>query len=149
MSLDEKAILSLDPWLEPFLPAIVHRYQSFLNWKNTIQEYEGGYESFTKGFLKFGFIVNDDASITYREWAPNAIEAVLIGDFSSSPDQSRLSSGSLSSPRPPDDWHRTSHPLTKNKYGVWEITLPPRSPGVCAIPHDSKLKVGDLQTSAL
>ena len=92
MSFNEKAILELDSWLEPFLPAIAHRYQSFVNWKNTIQEHEGGYDAFTKGFLKFGFNVNEDASITYREWAPNAVEAVLIGDFSSSPNQTRLSS---------------------------------------------------------
>ncbi|KAH9060979.1 glycoside hydrolase [Lactarius vividus] len=147
MPYDEKAILDRDSWLKPFLPAIAHRYQLFEKWKNTIQEYEGGYDSFTKGFLKFGFNVNDDASVTYREWAPNAIEAVLIGDFSSSPAQSQDSSGSLSSPQCPDDWNRTSHPLKKDKYGVWEITLPPRSPGVCAIPHDSKLKISMILPS--
>lgn len=35
--------------------------------------------------------------------------------------------------------------MKKNQYGVWEITVPPQSPGVCAIAHDSKLKVSDLQ----
>jgi len=83
MSIDEKAILQLDSWLEPFLPAIAHRHQAFTKWKNAIQEYEGGYDSFTKGYLKFGFNVKEDATVIYREWAPNAIEAVLIGDFSS------------------------------------------------------------------
>ena len=29
--------------------------------------------------------------------------------------------------------------MTKNEYGVWEITLPPVN-GECAIPHDSKIK---------
>lgn len=84
MSFNEKAILEFDPWLEPFLPAIAHRYQSFTKWKNVIQDHEGGYDSFTKGFLKFGLNVREDGSIVYREWAPNATEAVLIGDFSSS-----------------------------------------------------------------
>ena len=84
MAFDEKAVLALDSWLEPFLPAITHRYQAFTKWKNTIQEHEGGYDSFTKGFLKFGLNVKEDASIVYREWAPNATEAVFIGDFSSS-----------------------------------------------------------------
>ena len=92
MSFDEKEILNLDPWLEPFVPAIVRRYQSFKKWKDTIHEHEGGYDSFTKGYLKYGLNVNEDASVTYREWAPNAVEAVLIGDFSSSPAQSRISS---------------------------------------------------------
>lgn len=31
--------------------------------------------------------------------------------------------------------------MTKNEYGVWEITIPPTSTGECAIPHDSKIKV--------
>lgn len=31
--------------------------------------------------------------------------------------------------------------MTKDQYGVWEIVLPPKEPGVCAIPHDSKIKV--------
>lgn len=40
-----------------------------------------------------------------------------------------------------DQWNRMSHPLKKNEFGVWEITLPPKAPGVCAIAHDSKVKV--------
>jgi hypothetical protein len=83
-SFDEKAVLNLDSWLEPFLPAIAHRRQSFIKWKTAIRDHEGGYDSFTKGFLNFGLNVKEDASVVYREWAPNATEAVLIGDFSSS-----------------------------------------------------------------
>jgi 1,4-alpha-glucan branching enzyme len=37
-----------------------------------------------KGTEKFGFIVGKDNEITYREWAPGATEAYLIGDFSKS-----------------------------------------------------------------
>jgi 1,4-alpha-glucan branching enzyme len=35
-----------------------------------------------QGFDKFGFNVDGNNTITYREWAPNAKEAFLIGDFS-------------------------------------------------------------------
>lgn len=31
--------------------------------------------------------------------------------------------------------------MTKNAFGVWECYVPPRSPGVCAIPHDSMVKI--------
>lgn len=31
--------------------------------------------------------------------------------------------------------------MKKDEFGVWEITIPPKAPGVCAIPHDSKIKV--------
>jgi 1,4-alpha-glucan branching enzyme len=35
-----------------------------------------------KGIEKFGFNVDAQNNITYREWAPNATQAFLIGDFS-------------------------------------------------------------------
>jgi hypothetical protein len=30
--------------------------------------------------------------------------------------------------------------MTKDQFGTWEVVVPPTAPGVCAIPHDSKLK---------
>jgi 1,4-alpha-glucan branching enzyme len=80
-----KAVLDLDPWLEPFVPAIEHKYNVFKQWKESILAHEGGYDKFTKGYEKFGFNILPDKSVVYREWAPDAKEAVLIGDFSKSP----------------------------------------------------------------
>jgi hypothetical protein len=77
-----KSVLELDPWLEPFLGAIDQRYQLFKRWKDTIAETEGGYDKFTKGYLRFGLNAQPDNSVVYREWAPNAISAALTGDFS-------------------------------------------------------------------
>lgn len=37
-----------------------------------------------QGFNKFGFNVDDSGVIRYREWAPNAKKAFLIGEFSES-----------------------------------------------------------------
>ncbi|KAI0939153.1 alpha-1,4-glucan branching enzyme [Taiwanofungus camphoratus] len=119
--LEAKTVLDIDPWLEPNVPSIIHRHDAFRKWKDTIQQAEGGYDPFTKGWLKFGLNVGKDGQVVYREWAPNAKEAVLIGDF--------------------NGWNRTSHPMKKNEYGIWEITVPPKSPGVCSIPHDSKIKI--------
>lgn len=31
--------------------------------------------------------------------------------------------------------------MDRDQYGVWVISVPPKSPGECAIPHDSKIKV--------
>ena len=39
-------------------------------------------EKFSRGFEKFGFNVQSNGDITYREWAPNAKQAFLTGDFS-------------------------------------------------------------------
>jgi 1,4-alpha-glucan branching enzyme len=119
--LEEKTVLDVDGWLKPNVPAIIHRHDLYRRWKDKINEHEGGYEAFTKGYLKFGLNANESGELTYREWAPNAKEAYLIGDF--------------------NEWNRTSHPMTKDAYGVWTIVIPPLNPGVCAIPHDSKIKI--------
>jgi hypothetical protein len=44
--------------------------------------------------------------------------------------------------RQTDGWNRDSHQMTKNHYGTFEITLPAIN-GQPAIPHDSKVKVGE------
>lgn len=77
-------VLNVDPWLEKEAGAIVYRHDLFRKWKQTITEHEGGYDKFTKGYLKMGFNVQPDNSVIYREWAPNVKEAVLIGEFSQS-----------------------------------------------------------------
>ncbi|KAI5124749.1 hypothetical protein M0805_005383 [Coniferiporia weirii] len=118
---DPKSVLDSDPWLEPFLPAISHRHDRFKQWKDTISQHEGGYESFSKGYTRFGLNVDDNGEITYREWAPNAKEAFLIGEFNA--------------------WDRTTHPMHKDSFGVWEIKIPPVALGIPAIAHDSKIKI--------
>lgn len=84
MPLDTKPILELDGYLRPELPAISARYDVFEQWKTTIEKTEGGYDSFSKGYLKFGLNVGENQEVVYREWAPNVKEAYLIGDFSQS-----------------------------------------------------------------
>ncbi|KAF9021483.1 glycoside hydrolase [Hymenopellis radicata] len=125
--LDPKVVLGIDGYLEPNVPAIVHRHDLFRKLKDAIEQHEGGYDSFTKGYLKFGLNVGSNGEVVYREWAPNAKEAYLIGDF--------------------NDWNRESHSMRKNEFGVWEIVVPPKSPGVCAIPHDSKIKISMILPS--
>ncbi|KAG6830319.1 alpha-1,4-glucan branching enzyme [Tricholoma furcatifolium] len=122
-ALDPEKITELDGYLKPDVPNIVNRYNVFRKWKDAIAQNEGGYDKFTKGYLTFGFNVSKNGEVVYREWAPNATEASLIGDF--------------------NKWNRISHPMKKNSFGIWEITVPPTSPGVCAIPHDSKIKVSE------
>ncbi|CAL1701236.1 unnamed protein product [Somion occarium] len=126
-SLDRKTILDTDPWLEENVAAIIHRHDLFRNWKNKLEETEGGYDSFTQGYKKFGLNVLPDKSVVYREWAPNVKEAVLTGDF--------------------NEWSRDSHPMQRNEFGVWSITVPPTSDGKVAIPHDSKLKISMVTPS--
>ncbi|KAH9943289.1 glycoside hydrolase [Epithele typhae] len=124
--LDKKTILDVDPYLKDNTEHLIYRHSLFGKWKETIDDAEGGYDQFTKGYLKFGFNAQPDGSVVYREWAPNAKEVVLIGDF--------------------NNWNRISHSMTRNQYGVWEITIPSKN-GECAIPHDSKIKISMILTS--
>ncbi|KAL4950642.1 1,4-alpha-glucan-branching enzyme [Aspergillus filifer] len=117
---DGTGIIDLDPWLEPFRDAIKRRYNYVESWIKTVDEAEGGLEQFSRGYEKFGFNVSDNGDITYREWAPNAVEASLVGDF--------------------NNWDTTANPMTRNDFGVWEVVLPARN-GKAVIPHDSKVKI--------
>ncbi|RHZ59464.1 1,4-alpha-glucan branching enzyme GLC3 [Aspergillus thermomutatus] len=117
---DGTGVIQLDPWLEPFRDALRHRFGLVESWIKTIDENEGGLDKFSRGYEKFGFNVNAKGDITYREWAPNAVRAYLVGEF--------------------NNWDVTAHPMTKDNFGVWEITVPSKN-GVPAIPHDSKVKI--------
>ncbi|XRM45545.1 alpha-1,4-glucan branching enzyme [Aspergillus tubingensis] len=117
---DGTGVIQLDPWLEPFRDALKQRFQYVESWVKTINETEGGLDKFSRGYERYGLNVNANGDITYREWAPNAVEAELVGDF--------------------NNWDVTAHPMTKNSFGVWEITLPAKD-GVPVIPHDSKIKI--------
>ncbi|TFK22327.1 1,4-alpha-glucan branching enzyme [Coprinopsis marcescibilis] len=119
--LDPKVVLEIDGYLKPHIPAIIQRHNAFRRWKDVIEQHEGGYDKFTKGYERYGFNVGPNNEVVYREWAPNAVEAYLIGDF--------------------NGWDRKSNPMTQDRFGVWEITVPPLPNGRCAIPHDSKVKI--------
>jgi 1,4-alpha-glucan branching enzyme len=79
---DGTGVVQLDPWLGPFKDSLRHRYKLAQDWIKTIDETEGGLEKFSRGYERFGFHVLGNNDITYEEWAPNALRAYLIGDFS-------------------------------------------------------------------
>lgn len=48
-----------------------------------IDKHEGGLDKFSKSYKTFGMNLDSaTGNVVYREWAPNAIAAHLIGDFS-------------------------------------------------------------------
>jgi len=120
---DGTGVLKLDPWLEPFTGALRSRYSKAQKWIQDIQSSEGGLDKFSQGYKSFGLHVQSNGDITYREWAPNAVEAYLVGDF--------------------NGWNRDSNPLKKSPFGVWEGVVPAHN-GQPAIPHNSKVKISML-----
>lgn len=119
---DGTGVIAGDPWLEPFAPALRERYAVYADWVNKINSSEGGLEAFSRSYRTMGFQVDlKTQAVTYTEWAPNAVEASLIGEF--------------------NGWSREAHKMTKDDFGKWHITIAPLAGGKCAIPHDSKVKV--------
>ncbi|EIW70451.1 hypothetical protein TREMEDRAFT_71305 [Tremella mesenterica DSM 1558] len=126
---DGTAVIQLDPWLEPFAPALRERYSLFKKQLDSINKYEGGLAKFAEGYKVMGFQVDSFGGVRYREWAPGATEARLIGEF--------------------NNWSHTANPMTKSPFGVWECYVPPTAPGVCPIPHDSMVKISMTMPSGV
>ncbi|MCK5839870.1 MAG: 1,4-alpha-glucan-branching enzyme, partial [Bacteroidales bacterium] len=114
-------IIKDDPWLEPSRDEIAARDDRFRRRLNQIIEENGNLVKFADGYNYFG--INYDAKQkgwTYREWAPNAANLFLTGDF--------------------NQWDRSSHPLRRTKNGIWEIFLDKKT-YKGSFRHGSKIKV--------
>lgn len=109
-------ILDIDPYLEPHTDDLLLRVRNLKHTKKQLLKNHKNLSAFANGHLYFGFHKQPDGWI-YREWAPNAREIALIGDF--------------------NDWDRASHKLTSVGDGVWEIHIP-ESDG---LKHKSKVKI--------
>ena len=97
-------LLDYDPWLAPFKSHIEARYDRFrLKLEDIITE-RGSLFDFASNHHFFGLHKNTDGWI-FREWAPNAKELYIVGDFS--------------------EWKPTpQYRLQKQGHGVWSIQLP-------------------------
>lgn len=118
---DGTGVIKLDPYLSPFKDSLKHRFSKTQEWIKKLDDTEGGLEKFSRGADIMGLHMQDDKSIVYREWAPNAVHAALIGDF--------------------NNWDRSATPMKKNEFGVFEVRVPPTKSGQAAIPHNSKIKI--------
>ena len=73
-------LIKNDPYLEPFADAINGRHQAYLDKKIQLVGEKGSLNDFASGYLYFGLHKVDDNWIL-REWAPNAIDIFVVGDF--------------------------------------------------------------------
>lgn len=83
-------------------------------WHATLQRYCTKFQ----GYEKFG-IHRRNGETVFRDWAPAAQAAWLIGDF--------------------NGWEGT--PLEKDEFGVWSVALSDNSDGTAAIPHNTRVKI--------
>ncbi len=101
-------LVKCDPWLEPFNDAIQGRYDHVIY---KLNELTGGKKSLAEiadGHLYFG-LHRTARGWVFREWAPNATDIYLIGDF--------------------NNWQETEQYRLKRIAGTgnWEIKLPLRA----------------------
>ena len=100
-------LIKNDEWLAPFAPAIEGRHQHALDKINELTF--GGkqrLEEFASGYLYYGLHLDDKRWIL-REWAPNATEIYVIGEF--------------------NNWQEEKSFAMKRiakSNGAWEIKLP-------------------------
>ena len=73
-------LIKNDTYLEPFSDAINGRYQDAIDKKNELVGEKGNLNDFATGYLYFGLHKTEDTWIL-REWAPNAIDIFVVGDF--------------------------------------------------------------------
>ena len=110
-----------DPWLEPAENEITQRHQRYLSKLASIENRSGSLARFADAYKYFG--IHYDAGKKgwfYREWAPQAEDLYLFGDF--------------------NNWQRYTHRLSRKDYGVWELFLP-ESEYADRFLHESRIKV--------
>ncbi|SCW02651.1 LAFE_0F11320g1_1 [Lachancea fermentati] len=121
--------VSLDPWLKPYAQVLSERRFLADRWlydlkHATPDKSEQTLGEFTRNSYKTYGLHADPITknITYKEWAPNASRAFLVGEF--------------------NNWDDSSHELkNRDEFGNFSLTIPPNEDGSYAIPHDSKVKV--------
>ena len=98
------AIYRTDPWLEPYADAIEGRHQDAIRKEAELTSRCHSLKDFANAHQYFGLHKQGDWWV-FREWAPNATQIYLVGDFS--------------------DWEeKPAFSLKPLKGGVWEIHLP-------------------------
>ena len=95
-------IMEYNPQLAPFAGDIELRMNRYQETKNRLLPEGGNLNEFANAHEYFG-IHHVEGGWVYREWAPNAYQLYLTGEF--------------------NDWNWTSHPLKHIGNGNWELFL--------------------------
>ncbi|KAJ1786046.1 alpha-1,4-glucan branching enzyme [Coemansia sp. RSA 1807] len=117
---DGTEVIKSDGYLEPHREYFGQRFAHFKRWVRDIELSEGGIDKFSRGYESYGLHVTAEG-VRYREWAPGAKEASLVGDF--------------------NNWDVAANPMTRNDFGVWETVVANTADGQPGIPHGSHIKV--------
>ena len=79
--MDSLNLIKNDPWLEPYKTDIEHRFQLSASKEKELAGKGKSLSDFADGSLYFGLHKTEQGWVI-REWAPNATDIFLIGNFS-------------------------------------------------------------------
>ncbi|KAJ5069289.1 14-alpha-glucan-branching enzyme [Anaeramoeba ignava] len=116
-----KKLIEKDPLLKPYEEHLIQRNLKYEETKQKIISQEISLIKFASAYRYFGFqrITN---GIIFREWAPNATEMSLVGEF--------------------NGWDPTKHICIKDEYGVFSVIVEDQGePKQPQIRDDSKIKI--------
>ena len=99
------ALLQKEEWLRDYESHFVNRLNRYHEAIREINNINGSILEFSRIHEYLGIHFNPIRNgWVYREWAPAAHQLNFLGDF--------------------NDWNRSSHPMTRDSWGNWEIFLP-------------------------
>jgi 1,4-alpha-glucan branching enzyme len=104
MTIKTPVIVENDSWLSPYAEIIYRRQIKVYEKEKELTGENASISDFATGYLYFGLHHSPEGWV-FREWAPNATDIYLIGEF--------------------NDWKETAEcKLTRMENNVWEIRLP-------------------------
>src|ERR1700677_5289396 len=95
-------LLELDPWLAPYADRVRDRCTHFQSMLSKLDASGGLVGQASQGHHYLGFNLGElwgKPGVWYREWAPQALQLRLIGDF--------------------NHWDRFANPMVRDQFGVW------------------------------
>ena len=110
-----------DPWLAPYEGDLNIRHQYFQDRLTLIKKKYTSLKAYAGRHLELGFQYDKkEKGWHYKEWAPEAQQLFLIGDF--------------------NEWNTSSYPLTKGNDGIWSVFIPDHKQKPVLV-HESQIKV--------
>ena len=120
---DGTGLIQNDAWLAPYAPQLRKRHAHYRSVLARVEQTGGLFGPISHGHEYFGFNRGEfhgKPGVWYREWAPEALQLRLIGDF--------------------NGWNRFGNPMVRDEFGIWGLFLPDDEFGDRLV-HESRVKV--------
>lgn len=104
---DPNKLIASDSWLAPHAPRLYERCAYYREALGKLDASGGLLGEVSQGHRYFGFNRGElwgKPGVWYREWAPQALQLRVIGDF--------------------NHWDRMAHPMVRDGFGIWSLFLP-------------------------